>query len=415
MINAELQAINYVINTGDISSLLKSGIDETYFSLNKQEYLYIQDYYNKYDITPNIEIFKSKFPEYIKSDYKNSPKAVIDSLQENAIYSDLTPILQKFSSQFTSNSIKATEELQAKIQEVRHNRLNKSNMGVDIITNANQRYEDYIERSKKEGLLGISTGIKDLDKVTCGWLDSDLIVLYARTNIGKSWLGLYFGLQAWKQGKTVMFYAGEMSPDMIGFRFDTLNSHLSNYAMIGGDKTIETKYKEYTEDLSTKEGFKVFTTTDFGNRKPTVQQLEEKAKDIKADLIIVDQISLMEDSRRGKNKQEKYGNIAEDLFLLAQKLDKPILALAQAGRESAKNNSEDAPELHQIEYSDLIGQFATRAIGMNVVDKILKLNIKKNRHGGKCTEILLNWDIDSGHINPLDEELTEQLGEDYGF
>lgn len=415
MNNAELQAINYILNTQDMKSLISGGIDKSYFKLTKKEYEYLEGYYKQYRSVPPLDKFKQDFPEFIEDKTPVKTQAVIDDLVESAIYNDLTPHLEKFGQAFTRNSIDATEHLQAKILEVRSNRLGKQQNGTDIVANAKERYEDYQNRKEKGGLLGISTGIKDLDKILCGWLPKDFMVLYARTNVGKSWLGLYFGLQAWKQGKRVMFYAGEMSVDMLGFRFDTLNSHLSNYAMIGGKQEIEEEYKQYTEELSTKQGFKVFTTEDFGNRKPTVQQIEEKAMDMDAEIIILDQISLMEDARKGKTKTEKYGNIAEDTFLLSQKLNLPIIALAQAGRESSKVNADEAPELHHIEYSDLIGQYATRAIGMNVVDKILKLNVKKNRFGGKCDEVLLNWDIDTGRINPLDEGITEDLSNEFGF
>lgn len=415
MINAELQAINYILNTQDMKSIVGGGIDKSYFKLNKAEYNYIEQYYNEYRAVPTVAKFKERFPEFIETKDVVKPQAVIDDLIESCIYNDMTPHLEKFNHEFMKDSVKATEQLQAKIIEIRRNRLGKQQNGTDIVATAKERYQDYQERKEKNGLLGISTGIKDLDRILCGWLPKDFMVLYARTNVGKSWIGLYFGLEAWKQGKRVMFYAGEMSVDMLGFRFDTLNSHLSNYAMVGGNKEIDKQYKEYTEELSTKDGFKVFTTEDFGNRKPTVNQIEEKALDMSADIIIIDQISLMADARKGKSKTEQYGNIAEDTFLLAQKLNLPILALAQAGRESSKNNADEAPELHHIEYSDLIGQYATRAIGMNVVDKILKLNVKKNRFGGKCEEVLLNWDIDTGKINPLDEGLTEDLSDEFGF
>lgn len=105
-------------------------------------------------------------------------------------------------------------------------------------------------------------------------------------------------------------------------------------------------------------------------------------------------------------------------MIASEKRQKPILLLAQANRESEKDkkSKEETPELHQIEYSDAVGQNATRVISMNVIDGVLKLSIKKNRYGVVNRDVLLMWNIDYGIIKPLlDEDELESVEEEYGF
>ena len=51
---------------------------------------------------------------------------------------------------------------------------------------------------------------------------------------GKTWIGLKFAMAAALAGERVGIYSGEMSERKVGYRFDTLVSHISNYAITRG-------------------------------------------------------------------------------------------------------------------------------------------------------------------------------------
>ena len=96
----------------------------------------------------------------------------------------------------------------------------------------------------------ISTGFKELDKIITG-IDrrNENMVIAARTGVGKSWLLLAMAAAASKQGLRVGIYSGEMSEDKVGYRIDTLISHLSNGQIIHGNVNVSGKYKEYLDTL----------------------------------------------------------------------------------------------------------------------------------------------------------------------
>ena len=217
--------------------------------------------------------------------------------------------------------------------------------GYDIITNAKDRFAEYKKRCEVKGLIGIPTGIPKLDELTNGWLwGEELVVITGRTNVGKSWMAEYFATVAYNLGYKILFYSGEMSREIIGFRFDTLNKHFSNSGLLNGAGTLGVKpdtdggrylaedYENYINQLSQKSGFVVVTPDDFNGRKPNVDELKELAVKHGADMIVVDQLSLMSDKRKADIPRIAYGNISEDLFLMSKELKKPVILLAQANR-----------------------------------------------------------------------------------
>lgn len=269
------------------------------------------------------------------------------------------------------------------------------------------------------------------------------MVITGRTNVGKTWIGEYFATVAWNMGYKILFYSGEMSREMVGFRFDTLNKHFSNMGLLNGAGTLGKKaryrwreisgggYENYINQLSQKSGFIVVTPDDFEGRKPNADELKSLALKHEADMIVVDQLSLMSDKRRADTPRIAYNNISEDLFLVSKELKKPILLMAQANREAVKNRKKgESPELHDLAESDGVGQNATRVLSLSVIDGTLKISIKKNRYGMNNKEVLMIWDINTGYLEPLVKkednpesteapkaEETEKDGgvKDYGF
>lgn len=205
--------------------------------------------------------------------------------------------------------------------------MSRNKDGYDIISNAGDRLTEYKKRCEVKGLIGIPTGIPKLDEITNGWLwGEDLVVLTGRTNVGKTWIGEYFATMAWNMGYKILMYSGEMSTAMVGFRFDTLNKHFSNMGLLNGSGTLGKKpdtdgakylqedYEKYITQLQQKSGFIVVTPDDFEGRKPNADEIKSLAIKHGADMIVIDQLSLMSDKRRADIPRIAYNNISEDLF-----------------------------------------------------------------------------------------------------
>ena len=282
-------------------------------------------------------------------------------------------------------------------------------------------------------LKGIPTGIPKLDEITNGWLwGEDLVVLTGRTNVGKTWIGEYFATVAWNMGYKILMYSGEMSTAMVGFRFDTLNKHFSNMGLLNGSGTLGKKpdtdgakylqedYEKYITQLQQKSGFIVVTPDDFEGRKPNVDEIKSLAIKHGADMIVIDQLSLMSDKRRADIPRIAYNNISEDLFLMSKELKKPVLLMAQANREAVKNRKKgESPELHDLAESDGVGQNATRVLSLSVIDGTLKISVKKNRYlmdvSLKQKAYIENLEAELNECKMLNNQLMSDLDADEGL
>lgn len=438
----EQSIISKILEVGSLDELHTNTVTPEMFLTCGAEISFILKHYEHYKQVPDKITFLTEFQDFQMLEVSESMDYLVYKLKEAYTYTKLVPIIQDAADRVRKDSIDAIDYLKDQLIKLERDVPVSGNKdGYDIITNAKDRLAEYKKRCEVKGLIGIPTGIPKLDELTNGWLwGEELVVITGRTNVGKSWMAEYFATIAYNLGYKILFYSGEMSKEIIGFRFDTLNKHFSNSGLLNGAGTLGKKpdtdggsylaedYEGYINQLSQKSGFVVVTPDDFHGRKPNVEELKDLAIKHSADMIVVDQLSLMSDRRKADIPRLAYGNISEDLFLMSKELKKPVILLAQANREAVKNRKKgESPELHDLAESDLVGQNSSRVLSLSVIDGTLKIAIKKNRYGLNNKEVLMIWDINTGYLKPLlSENPEEKTGEakdkkdeggkkDYGF
>lgn len=436
----EQSLICKVLDAPDLEILHANGVITDMFLTSRDEVEFIINHYNTYKQMPDKITFLGRFKEFQMLEVTESVDYLVYKLKEAYTYTKLAPIIQSTADLVREDSIKAIQYIKDQLEALQKEvPVSRNKDGYDIVANARDRLAEYKKRCEVKGLIGIPTGIDKLDELTNGWMwGEELVVVTGRTNVGKTWIGEYFAVVAWKLGYKILFYSGEMSKGMVGFRFDTLNKHFSNMGLLNGahslgekrgtegGKYLQEDYENYINQLSQKSGFIVVTPDDFEGRKPNADEIKSLAIKHGADMIVVDQLSLMSDKRRADTPRIAYNNISEDLFLVSKEIKKPILLMAQANREAVKNRKKgESPELHDLAESDGVGQNATRVLSLSVIDGTLKISIKKNRYGMNNKEVLMIWDINTGYLDPLiksednpeAETGTANTGsnKDYGF
>lgn len=128
-------------------------------------------------------------------------------------------------------------------------------------------------------------------------------------------------------------------------------------------------------------------------------------------MLVVDQLSLMEDKNRGFNNniplRQRYDNISNDLYDLSIKYSIPIILLVQSNRAGAQE--QEGPGVDNIAESDAVGQNATRVISMKNENGVLTLRVAKNRYGD--TGSVIKYEVDFGinkyaHIRENRQEIS---------
>jgi replicative DNA helicase len=396
---AEYQVICKILQTKDYGIIKTNNLTSDYFYKFKEQFIFIEEHYRKFGVIPDILTVYGKFPQFQVQEVGETVDYLVDKLYDESTFEQFTTFWPKLADAMKQDSRVGYEVYKQGLDILKPKCVCK---GVDIIKNAYDRYELFINRANDLDNRCISTGLVELDEILGGWeYGEELVTIVARTNQGKSWLLMKFLAEAWLQGKRVGLYSGEMSHIKLGYRFDALFNHFSNRALVQGAQTDG--YKEYIENLRTNfhNPFTIITQKEFGGR-PTVQKIRNFQEDNGFDIIGIDQFSLMEDGRASSRDQTRIrlAHIAEDLFLLSTEYKIPILGLAQANREGAKKEGEtDAPGLENIKESDDIAHNSSKCIGMRQSNFGLVLDIIKNREGRVGDKLLYSWDIDVGHFS----------------
>ena len=391
-----LQILNKIISTKDISIITDNNLTIDYFLEYEDEYSFIKEHFDNYKNVPDTETFINKFPDFELLEVNESDRYLVDAIREEYLYSKSVPVIKKAAELLKSDSNEASRYLQSELVNLTPNYITPY---VDII-HSNSRVEMFEDKSNNKDKWFIPTGFEELDDIIYGWqCGEEFVVIFARTGIGKSWVLVKTVQHAWEIGKNVGYVSPEMSADKIGYRFDTLNNHFSNMALVRGDKSKVSidEYRQYNEKLAEhNNSILVSTPMDF-NKQVTVGKLRTFVQANNLDMLAIDGITYMTDERykRGDNKTTSLTNISEDLMALSCELKIPILVVVQSNRGGTEK---DTPDLEDIRDSDGIAHNATKVISLNQKEEALVMKIKKNRDGKVGDKLTYLWDIDLGEF-----------------
>lgn len=417
-----LQILSKILSTSSNAIIEDNLLSEDYFVGYEKEYNFIQDHLKEYGNVPDKATFLAQFPDVELVEVTESDRYLVDTIREEYLYYKSVPVIQKAAELLKTDSNAASEYLVNAMKELQPSyKLG----GTDIIADADQRFDRFVERKEHQEQWFFTCGFPELDDLIHGIQRKDeFFVIFARTNQGKSWILEKMCTHVWQIGFNVGYVSPEMSADSIGYRFDTLHSHYSNTGLMWGkDEIDEADYREYIEEIKTLENkFIVATPLDF-DKKITVTKLRNWIKQYKLDLIAIDGITYMTDERyrRGDNKTTSLTNISEDLMELSMEMGVPVLVVVQANRSGVvEKGTSDTPELESIRDSDGIAHNASKILSIHQREHgILDMVVKKQRMGAVGGKLTYNWNINTGDFEFVpsyddaeDESVTKQKVEE---
>src|SRR5256885_12444034 len=212
----------------------------------------------------------------------------------------------------------------------------------------------------KGAITGVSTGFRDLDKLTSGLHSSEMIVIAARPSMGKTALAMNIAEHAAIEVKLpVAIFSLEMSAQQLVQRMLCSRARV-NLAKTRDGFLAEADFPKLTHAASKLAEAKIFVDDSAGL---TILELRAKARRLKAQqdvrLIIVDYLQLLRStSRRAQdNRQLEISEISAGLKGLAKELKIPIVVVAQLNRQP-EQRSGGKPRLSDLRESGSIEQDA---------------------------------------------------------
>jgi replicative DNA helicase len=225
---------------------------------------------------------------------------------------------------------------------------------------AHAAYKEIEETARNRGpVSGIDTGFADLNRMTGGLHNQNLVVVAARPGLGKTSFCLNIACHTAINGrKPVGIFSLEMSkPELMKRMISSLAEVDANRIQSGYlSRDDWTRISHATANLSAAPIY----IDDSANL--TMLQVRAKAQRLALehgiDLLVVDYLQLVSGSRRYENRTHEVTEISRGLKNLAKELDIPVIAVSQLNREVEKRAGNRKPQLSDLRESGAIEQDA---------------------------------------------------------
>tara|TARA_B100000700_G_scaffold56954_1_gene61506 strand:- start:2830 stop:4245 length:1416 start_codon:yes stop_codon:yes gene_type:complete len=295
-----------------------------------------------------IEYSKLIYDLFVKRELIKISESVIDTAQLNDLDRDGQSIIESFEKSlfdlaergsFNSSLVKFDEAMK---------------MTIEMASNA---YKN------DEGIVGVPTGLTDLDDRLGGLHKSDLLIIAGRPSMGKTALATNIAFNAARkiqeEGRksTIAFFSLEMSSEQLSTRILAEQSRIKQNDIRRG-RISEDQFDKFIETSKNISELPLYI-----DETPaiTIAALSNRARRIKRlyglDLVVVDYIQLMRATNFKDGRVQEISEITQGLKALAKELSVPVLALSQLSR-AVEQRDDKKPQLSDLRESGSIEQDA---------------------------------------------------------
>jgi len=215
----------------------------------------------------------------------------------------------------------------------------------------------------EEGLVGVPTGLTELDDRLGGLHKSDLIIIAGRPSMGKTALATNIAfnaaqkLQASGKKSTIAFFSLEMSSEQLSTRILAEQSRIKSNDIRRG-KITEEQFDKFIETSKSISELPLYI-----DETPAISiaALANRSRRIKRlyglDMIVVDYIQLMRATNTRDGRVQEISEITQGLKAIAKELSIPVVALSQLSR-AVEQRDDKKPQLSDLRESGSIEQDA---------------------------------------------------------
>lgn len=262
----------------------------------------------------------------------------------------------------------------------------------------NKFHNDLEQLSKnKSEITGLASGFTDLDKLTSGFHNNELVIIAARPSVGKTAFALNIAANiARNTEKAVALFSLEMRPEQLVSRM---------VSMVGGveGKKLTTGRLEHQDWLKVGEAMSILGDTNIcinDSSSITIGELRAQCRRLASSpkglaIVIIDYLQLISGGAKyAGNRQQEVSDISRTLKTMALELNVPVIALSQLARSVEQRKEDKRPILSDLRESGSIEQdadivaFLHREDYQNVAPEVdnsniseIELIIRKNRNG----------------------------------
>lgn len=397
MANTESKLISAVLEDKQVHVLLQANVDNILRTHN-DVWEFVRGYYEQNQSVPPKSLVVDKFRDFEPTPDVGATKYHLEELQSEFLSDSLKDMLRSAAEEIQSGHgsgaleglITGTSQLKKETSVIRDIDATDLDSAVSFFEN--------LKKQQEAGAVGIKTGLPGFDDyLPSGIMPGQLGVFLAYPGIGKSWLSLYFAVQAWKQGRSPLVISLEMSETEVRNRVFTIMGEglWSHRKLSAGDVELDTLKNWHKNHLEGKPEFHIISNDNGGEVTPSV--IRGKIDQYRPDFVIVDYLQLMNPNQKSESEVVKMKNLSRELKLMAISEEVPIMAISSATPDDV-TKLDTVPTLGQTSWSRQIAYDAdwVMALGRGANSDVMECVFRKNRNGF-MGEFMVQVDFDKGN------------------
>ena len=357
----------------EITRVWEMGLRQEVFEdpLNRFVFQFMVDYWLNTQMTqaPTWVVMESEYPQ-VKLDpvVEESTEWLVQWLQKRYAAAEVQELLRSAAKTCNDDPSSTLDVLwhnaydAAQITAPRYAR-------VDITETITARRERYSHDVQNQTQAGAAIGLEELDVHTRGILPGELCAAAAYTKTGKSWLLANAFVATLRNGLRPLFFTLEMGVPEIEDRIDALYSGVSYQRLSQRELTPQEmiRLREAQDEIATLPGGFI-ERPQRGER--TVKHMVSRARQLGADLLIVDQLSFIDATRDYNGDSALRMKHGEIIFELKDEISRenagkvPCLLAVQLNRQAASNGNAGRGELYNFANSSMVEQTVDLALGL---------------------------------------------------
>jgi replicative DNA helicase len=244
----------------------------------------------------------------------------------------------------------AVDEAESLVYRVAQGRVTEDYQSLrEVLTSTLESIERLHEDHRE--LTGVPSGFAELDRLTSGFQNSNLVIVAARPAVGKSTLGLDIARHAAvKASVPTVVFSLEMSKTELVQRLMCAECSVDMQRLRTG-RMEDSDWNRLTRSLGKLAEAPLFIDD---SAAITMMEIRAKCRRLRQrhglGLVVIDYLQLMQSSRRVENRQQEVSEISRSLKLLAKELEVPVIAIAQLSRQP-EARSDKKPMLSDLRES----------------------------------------------------------------
>ena len=388
----------------NLRSFKHSGKD---FAKHQDAYGFVVSHFDEYGEFPSPEVLSENFPTLDKTAQSVNFEYATEIFKNQVLQRQVVRTIQSQKELIKENPKKALTNIMVGLTdiEVVYDEDIKSYDTGDL-----SRLDEWRERTNKrkmgDGMMGVPTSFKTINSTGVGWMPGELIAMFARPTIGKTWMCVHSAATAISKGYRTLLISTEMPSAAISMRMDVVLGKMMGYkfshnSLRHGDAIDEEAYSKFLTESNTNSLLVCdHISGQVGISTDAIAGLVRKHN---PEFVVIDGVYLISTGDSKKAAWEQSHALFYGLKNLATSTSTPIMVTTQATREAA--NMFTPPRADQVAFGDALNRASDVAMAMCALedadDKRL-VQFQKYRDGELPKDLtVMQWDIDKGDIIEL--------------